>query len=73
MTMKNAVFWDVAPCTVNVCSSRILVTLKMVATRSSETSVLTRPTRHHIAEDSIFFGIFLRVFFWSVHQLHSVY
>jgi hypothetical protein len=35
---------DVAP------SSLILSTLKMEATRPSQTSVLTRPTRHHIPE-----------------------
>jgi hypothetical protein len=31
----------------------MLPTLKMEVTRSSETSVLTRPTVHHIPEDGI--------------------
>jgi hypothetical protein len=34
-----------------VSSSKTLSTLKMEATYSSETLVLIRPTRHHIAED----------------------
>jgi hypothetical protein len=34
-------------------SSPIVVTLMMVAIRSSETSVLTRATRHHTTEDGI--------------------
>jgi hypothetical protein len=38
-TMKNVVFWDVAKC--RSCVNR----------RSSETSVHTRSTRHHIPED----------------------
>jgi hypothetical protein len=41
VTMKNAVFWDVASC--RSCVNR----------RSSETSVRTRSTRLHIPEDGI--------------------
>jgi hypothetical protein len=41
--------------TANVVTSLpILVTLLMVAIRLSETSVLTRGTRHNIQEDGIF-------------------
>jgi hypothetical protein len=39
--------------TVNVPSSRILVTLMMVAQSSSETSFPTRDTRRNIPEDAI--------------------
>jgi hypothetical protein len=67
--MKNAVFWDVAPCGSyrnrrfgETCSLHLQgrnplakksVTLKIEVTRSSETSVLTRLTRRHILEDGI--------------------
>jgi hypothetical protein len=37
----------------NVATSPILVTLLMEAPHSSETSVLTRSTRHNIPEDGI--------------------
>jgi hypothetical protein len=58
--MKNAVFWDVAPC--RSCVNRrfggtfrlhLQGTLKMEEIRSSETSVYTRSTRRHIPEDDI--------------------
>jgi hypothetical protein len=61
VTMKNAVFWDVAPCRYCVKHlltlpprSRIFYTLKMEATLPSEMSVRTRSTRHHIPEDDMF-------------------
>jgi hypothetical protein len=43
--LTNAVFWDVAPC--GSCK-------KMEAKRSSETSVLTKPSRRHFPEHDIF-------------------
>jgi hypothetical protein len=58
--MKNAVFWDVAPfrfvCYLTayaVPHSRILFTLKMEVTHSSEMSVPTRPTWRHIPQNGI--------------------
>jgi hypothetical protein len=67
--MKNAVFWDVAPCRPGVNrrfggSSRLpsdhvgssfvdFSILKMEAIRSSETLVHTRSTQRHITEDGI--------------------
>jgi hypothetical protein len=55
VTMKNAVFWDVALCgfIMNRRFGETSRTLKMEATRSSETSVYNKPTRHHIQEDGI--------------------
>jgi hypothetical protein len=65
VTMKNAVFWDVAPCgccknrhqllvTSNIVSSSpLLVTLMMEAIRSSETSILTTATWRNIPGDGI--------------------
>jgi hypothetical protein len=62
VTMKNAVFWNVAPCRscemllpAHVGSSLAdFSTLKMEAIRSSETSVhFTGSTRRHIPEDGI--------------------
>jgi hypothetical protein len=54
--MKNAVFWDVAPC--RSCVNRrfggtYFSTLKTEAILSSETSVHTGATRRHIPEDGI--------------------
>jgi hypothetical protein len=58
--MKNAVFWDVAPC--RSCVNRPahagssladFTTLNMEAIRSSETSVHTISTWRHIPEDGI--------------------
>jgi hypothetical protein len=62
LTMKNAVFWDVALCRscdnlqppAHACSSLAdFSTLKMEAMLSSETSVHTRSAQRHIPEDGI--------------------
>jgi hypothetical protein len=69
VTLKNAVFWDVAPCSlcVNRCFGGTWLqppahvgsslvdspTLNMEAIRSSETSVHTRSTGTHIPQDGI--------------------
>jgi hypothetical protein len=56
VTMKNGVFCDVTPCgstASHVSISQILVTLMMETLGSSETSALTRVTRHNIPEDVI--------------------
>jgi hypothetical protein len=59
VTMKNAVFWDVASCRwlqppAHAGSSLAdFSTLKMEAIRFSETSAHTRSTRRHIPEDGI--------------------
>jgi hypothetical protein len=67
--MKNAVFWDVAPCRycvnrrfgerissifrIEKFASEDFSTLKMEAIRSHETSVYSISTRRHIPEDGI--------------------
>jgi hypothetical protein len=58
--MKNAVFWDVAPCSLQPpaqadFSLADFSTLKMEAMRFSETSVHTRSTRRHIPDDGILY------------------
>jgi hypothetical protein len=61
VTMKDAVFWDVTPCsifsllvTANVVHrAPILVSLMMEAICSFETSVLARAARRNIPEDGI--------------------
>jgi hypothetical protein len=54
VTMKNNVFWDVAPSVsylLTLFLPRVISsTLKMVTTYSSETSVYNKPTRRHIPE-----------------------
>jgi hypothetical protein len=60
VTMKNAVFWDLAPCRscVNAGSSLAdFSTLKIEEIRSSETSVHTKPRRRYIK--TAFFRIFI--------------
>jgi hypothetical protein len=64
--MKNAVMWDVTPRgslridfsgehIVSIISdSMILSVLMMEVIRSSETSVLTKVTRHYIPENGVF-------------------
>jgi hypothetical protein len=44
-----------------VPSTPILVTLMMVAIRSSKTSALTRGTRHNIPEDGIFIFVKFKI------------
>jgi hypothetical protein len=58
--MKNAVFWDVAPCRLqspaqssSSLADLFLSTLTMEAIRSSETSVYTISKRRHIPEDGV--------------------
>jgi hypothetical protein len=58
MTMKNAVFWDVAPCSslqlpAHAGHRSWIFSLKMEAIRSSETSVKKISTRRHIPENGI--------------------
>jgi hypothetical protein len=48
-----------------VPSSLILCTLKIQAARSSETLVLTGPTRHHIPEG----GILLKPYMFDIPEL----
>jgi hypothetical protein len=83
VTMKNAVFWDVALC--RYCVNRRLQkpahagssladfsTLKMEAIRSSETLVHTRSTRSHIPEDGILCTLLfkLRREPWSLSRMY---
>jgi hypothetical protein len=77
--MKNAVFWDVAPCRYSVSrhfgetyrlhlqgsSLAVFSTFKMKATRSSETSVHTRSTWGHIPQN----GILRRLYVQPKYQL----
>jgi hypothetical protein len=55
VTMKNAVFWDVAlhPPSLTGFSLADFSTLKMGVVHSSKTPVHTRSTRRHIPEDGI--------------------
>jgi hypothetical protein len=64
VTLKNVIFWDVAPCKSRVnrhlqppahagSSLADFSTLKMEAISSSETSVHTRSARRQIPEDDI--------------------
>jgi hypothetical protein len=53
VTRKNAVFWDVVTCRSCFCSHLLTQSLKMEAI-SSEISVHTKFTWHHIPEDGIF-------------------
>jgi hypothetical protein len=51
--LKNAVFWDLVPGRSSVSSLADFSTLKIEAISSSETSIHTRNTRHHIPEECI--------------------
>jgi hypothetical protein len=62
MTMKNTIFWDVAPCRY------------LEAIRSSETSVNKIPTWHHIPEDGILhFFLILSLKKWAVTLYSGLY
>jgi hypothetical protein len=50
VTMKNAVFWDVAHAGSSLTD---FSALKMEAIRACETSVHARSTRRHIPEDGV--------------------
>jgi hypothetical protein len=75
--MKNAVFWDVAPCrssgqkNTRARNLADFSTLEMEAIRSSESSVHTRSTPHHVSED----GILCRLYevYTVFHYLRSMY
>jgi hypothetical protein len=83
--LKDALFWDVTPCgsCKDLCfggiasygyvpSSPILVTLMMEALSSSETSVLTRATRHNMPDNTIleYNPVLWHVLKWLCVDLH---